>query len=851
MSEKSLVTNLRVNANDAITPLREYAKAAEASDTALAAMAAKSADAIESLSGRGGKAFERLAATGKLSQSAFDGFLHTVGALREEVVSKFGSIEKAPEPFQRAIKSAEQYLRDMRTEMDASAAQTELLRQEFGQTTEVLEQLDVAVDATEQALEALNAEQVRAAELAAGVAERFGDIPERIEEIRTAGNKTFEEQIDDLKRVASEIADSEKGYRKLKDGGVQALEALRPASQKVEQALKDLAASASTEHGKIRDATIVTERAFENLAKQIRNNPKEAVESLPKAVGAVIQLRNAIETTRAAGGPVDPKAVADLKRFEAQLDKTKIEIGSLKREIDQSTAGVTNATGAWRGMDSIVDQVAGKFGKLGAGIVGGAMAIKEGWTVGTEIAKTIGTDFRAMDQAVADFTSRAKLLNPAILDWLTGAGSFEAVRAAASLTKAELEGYNSAVIAGIEDIGNYSTKTAEFAAIQQAHAVILAEGTEGQRLATQAKRDGGGVLADYVRVLGVASEAATVHNKLVASGAEGERLWNEIRAQGKGNILNLAAAITGQKDAITGLLAKTKEEIQAERDLQIALNDTIAIRVKQLNLEKQQVDLVAQREKVEDGLTASMRTRLAEIAASMVVKEGREIPLTKLQVQQLEQQISTTIGLSDAERAAAQALVDKLKSVEKMTQWQRESLAKEIERKLLVNSTAVADAAHAAVLDKKTRSITNVAGETAKLAFEAYKAEAVTGKLGRGFNRLGAAAEGVETGVRGAGQGLAESAKSIEAANGSTERLAATTVKLVGGLQKLNDGSLSLKSDHLKIAPDTIENLAAYDKELASIVGNMQSIIRLKGDVTAALTAVGEAATKATGSADQ
>jgi len=856
MSEKKVVAGLSLDAGQFKQEL-EAVRAIEAQAAAGGEAFARSfSQGFELIEARSRKMSATIAEGGKVSERQFSELVATLQQLKIAAEAGGKSIEEAPEPIRKAFDVARQQIVAVAGGMQQTAAETARMREEFMAAGRELAGLATSAEVATEALGRMSDAERRAADLAEEIGKKFGDVPDRIEEIRAAGDKTFGEQADDLERIAKELEVAEKAYKKLGDVGAPALAKVRVESERVEQALKEVAAAAETHGAQISDAGLVAARSMENLAKQIRANPKEAVEQLPKAVGAVIQLRNAIEQAKAAGGPVDPGAVAQLQRFEAQLGKTKQQIGTLKREIDQQTAGVTSASQAWQGMDSVVDRVAGRFGKVGAAAVGGFAALKEGWAIGTSIAQSIGTDFSAMEQAVAKFEAKAKQVNPAMLDWLTGTGSFEAVRASITLTKEQFEGYNSAILAGIEDIGAYKARTQEFTEIHAAHTKILAEGAEGQRLATQAKRDGGGVMEDYVRSLGLASEAAKVHNKLVAAGAEGERLWVEIREKGKGTLVDLALAIRNAGVAITELTKKTKEQVTAEQELRDAVNDTSGARERAHKWELDQAKLIAEQEKATDGLTQSIRNKLAEIVASMTVAEGREIPLTKMQISQLEQLLSRNITLTEAERKKIQGRIDQLKAVESLTQGERELLAQDIKIDLQRNTSLQVGEQHRAVLDKTTRTISNVAAETGKLgeqqmrvATTADKAEAAAAKLAGGFGRLGGDAKGVETGVRAAGEGLSEAAKGIELAAGPTEKLSKVTVTLGDGLGKVADAASRMEaaSPHLAIAPETIESLAHFDRELASIAGHLTSIIQQAPDAAKGLAAVGTAATTATG----
>jgi len=867
MSEKKVVAGLSLRADQFKQELEEVRALEKKASDEGEAFALSFSEGFARIEERSQKMSATLVAGGDVSKKTFNETIAVLAKLEAAATAGGKSIEEAPESIRKAFSIANQQLTAVAAQMQVNAANTEAMRARF------MEAGAAAAGLTTQ-LAAASEQQKIAGERAQEVAEKFGDIPDRINEIREAGDKTFDEQAEDLKEVAEELEDARKAYTKMGEQGAKALAELKPKAEQVKDAIADLTAKSETSTGRIRDSVLVADRAFADLAKQIRNNPKEAVEALPKVAGAVVQLRKEVEKARAAGGPVPPQAIATLERFQAELARAKQEVGNLKREIDKQTAGVTDASQAWQGFDGVINNVAGQFGKLGAGVVGGMAALKEGWGVGKQIAAALGTDFSAMEQAIDKFVAKAKNVNPALLDWITGVGSFQDVRAAVQLSKEQYEGYTSAIIAGVGEIDNLKAHTEQFGAISLAHGVILKEGNEGQKLANQAKRDGAGDLDQYVRALGLASEAAKVHNELVKFGAEGERLWNEIRAQGKGNLVDLAKAINDSAAAIKELTAKTKEEIQAETELQAALNNTTKMRLQALEFEKQQAELVAQQEKVEDGLTASIRNKLAEITASMVVKEGREIPLTKLQISQLEQLLAQNLSLTETERKKIQAWVEQLKTVENLRQGERELLAQRIQYELLVNRTVVADEAHRSTLDKKTNTIRNAAGATDDLTKSTERQNAASDK-GTELNiRWSEKADQTKVSAESSAEAMkrlagtqASSATEIDRAATSADHLGAALPKVGDASGKVEQpvkhlgesaaatapelGKVSEAVAKLDVSEATVASVERLSSAMASLVVNVRDLVAIRNDVESSLDALGQAAERAAGSGEE
>lgn len=765
--QKKVVASFALDAAQAKQELKALEAAEEQFSASGKSLATSLSNGYGDVEEKVGKLFKKLNDGGTVTQGEVDKIVAKLAALREAAEASGVPFEQMPEEFKRAYGAGVAQLNALQGAMGAAAQRTAAYREE--------------VEAAAEAARKLADEQEQARELVEKVAEQYGETAIKIEEIRKASDATFPEQRKSLEAIQKELQDSEAAFKRMGRVGEDALKALRVESARVDAALDEVSKAAASGTGKIRDGVLGADRSFAQFTKTLSENPKEALEQLPKVAGSVISLRHAIEQAKATGGPVDDAAIARLRSFEQQLEKAKLEAGAMKREIDKATAGTTDASQSWQGFDSVINGVAGKFGKVGVGVVGAVAALKEGWAIGTQIAQAIGTDFTAMSDAIEKWSEKAKKVNSSFLSWLTGDGSFEQVRAATVLTKTAFEGYTSAVLAGITEIDNIKAHTVEFNKIAAAHKTILAEGAEGQRLANQAKKDGGGVLADYVRVLALADQAAKVHHKLMQEGIEGQRLWNDIKAQGKGTLVDLAKAIRDNQDEIAKLTTRTREQIAAEDDYTKSLNNVTTAILKKIAAEKEQLDVVINQEKVEDGLTETMRTRLAEIAASMVVKEGKEIPLTLVQIKQFEELVRSTVGLTDAERKRHTALVERLRTVEQMTQYERDNLAQELKRQLLINTTSQADAAHRAVLDMKTKTISNAAAATSKLTEEQMKVTKSSGeaasaseKLRGGFGRLAEDITKVVTGLGSAGKGLSDIASGINPTVEQMERLVGT-----------------------------------------------------------------------------
>lgn len=266
---------------------------------------------------------------------------------------------------------------------------------------------------------------------------KFGDIPAGIERIRAMSDKTFAEQKALLAGVAKELEKQGAGYSKLGAEGEAGLRRVEAETDRVKRAMEELAAESTTSAGRIRDGIIQTERQFEKFTNTLRDNPKEGLEQLPRVAGAVIQLRQEIQRAQDSGGPVDPQAIARLRQFETQLEGAKNEARNLKLEIDKATAGVQSASGAWMGFDSIVNDLAGRFGKAGLAAAGAAAALTESIQQGRRFNEFIGADMSEWDELMDAVAKRLKSNVDRISDSLVEAGGLITALATMDLSEAK------------------------------------------------------------------------------------------------------------------------------------------------------------------------------------------------------------------------------------------------------------------------------------------------------------------------------------------------------------------------------------------------------------------------------
>ena len=551
-------------------------------------------------------------------------------------------------------------------------------------------------------------------------------------------------------------------YQEFGEAGTKAADVTRRKIEDVDRAIEKLGAEQRS-FGNLTNNFRTVERVFDEFEQKVENGAPITARAVAPVIQNFERLKEQIRQT----ADVTPEMTARFAQLETRLKAVDAES---RKSIDaMADHKVMLAEGGvqWTGFGNTLGIVAGKYGAIVSQVGAVAGALTAGIQIGNQFAHAIGTDFSAFDSFAADAKVRGQEIQSILIDIATGGEHAMArLRAAATLPKPAMDGLNQAISAGIEDIDDLEKHTKDFNTIAELSAKIDAAGTEGILLQNKARNEGAGVMKEYLVSLDAANRIAEVHNRLLEKGIEGQRIWNEVKGNGRKGLVEMLQAIEDHRKAILALANADKVEVDATEALVKALNDVSATRVKAIALEQQQAELVTRQEKVEDGLTASLRTKLAEIVASMTVKEGKEIPLTKLQVQQLEQQITATVGLTDKEREHLQALAEKLKTVENLTQVQRENLADDIKRDLLINTTTQTDARHKVVLDEKTHSMHNAAAEADNLDGAQVRvtkstddAAGATHRLSGGFGAAAESAKGVSAHTASAVRNLEDFAK--------------------------------------------------------------------------------------------
>jgi chromosome segregation ATPase len=785
-------------------------------------LATSFATGFETIEDRAKKALTTIANGGN-AEAQLNKLVAEYSRLKTAQDAAVASGEKLPEEFQRAFSIAEKQITNVTAAMTRQREQTAELKGQFQQLAAAEDGVAVAAQGVATAEAAAAAEVARLAQVekdAADAAARLRAEQEELvaqtkylEEEAIAGAQSVDKMMAALREpgaqqplekehaalveVRSALERDITTYKEFGDAGSKAADVTRRKIEDVDRAIEKLG-SEQKSFGQLTNNFRVTERVFDEFEQKVASGGPITARAIAPVIQNFERLKEQIQQT----ANVTPEMTARFAQLETRLKSVDTET---RKSIDaMADHKVVLAEGGvqWTGFGNTLGIAAGKFGAVvsGAGAVGAALTA--GIQIGNQFAHAIGTDFAAFDSFAADMKTRGAEIQSILIDLATGGEhGMTRLRAAATLPKPAMDGLNQALEAGVKDVDDLQAHVEAFNTVADLNAKIATAGTEGLLLQNKARKEGAGVLGEYILSLKLANDIAVIHNDLVSKGAEGQRVWNEIKGNGRKTLLEMRQAIEDHSKAIRELVSVTEAEVTAEKQLAEALNDTSTARLHAIGLEQQQAALVANQEKVEDGLTRSLRTKLAEITASMTVKEGKEIPLTKLQVQQLEEQLGKTVGLTDTERKHVETLIEKLKTVEQLTQVQRENLAADIQRELLINTTTESDERYRVVLDAKTRTISNAAAATDDLKDKQIEvktssdeaAEAAT-HLSGGFRSASDTALPLVEHVHAIGEGLQDFAKShpiIRATVDELKKLEDQALRTAQAIQKASAAGLT------------------------------------------------------------
>ena len=457
-SDRKVVASFALDAAQAKQNLDDLRAAEERFTAEGKTLASSLSGGFEDVEDRVGKAFKRLSEGGSVSQAEFDRIVSKLGAVREAAEATGVPIEQLPAEIQSGFGIANQQVQALADAMEAARERTAAVREEFIET---------------------NAVTRRAAELAEEVAEKYGEIPERIDDIRSASDRTFDEQRRDLEAIEKALNDEARALDRLGDVGEPALRRVRTESERVEKALKELSEESTGASGKVRDGFIRTERALQDLGESVDDVSPKMAADFARAGVQVDRLRADIEAARKTGGVVTDEQLARLSQFEKKLESSRGEVENLTDSLGEMKDRTKEGGENWSGLGDAIGKAAGPMGATvaKAGMI--SAALKEGWELGMKFNEWVGTDLSLLEE----FLDRtAKKTGIVIREW--AAGLFELGRLVKEVFTFG-EGYEDRVLKVYDE---FKTTISEAASkVRDLDATLAAEEEAQKRAAAAAK----------------------------------------------------------------------------------------------------------------------------------------------------------------------------------------------------------------------------------------------------------------------------------------------------------------------------------------------------------------------------
>lgn len=634
-----LVTNLKVQTDDAVNPLRQLEEQAKGSDDAMAAMADSIANGLTDISDRAGRAFGRLADGATVSQSAFDGVISKVDALKSQVVETFGGLENAPEPFRNAVKAAEDTARSLSEEIVRQKERLATLRDAYGQTAT---KADDAADATKR----LGEEEKRVTDTTAELGDEAAKTGAALDGLASTGKTaademrastlTFEQAATGAANRVTEAWESFNKEQRLTPGQInavaQAVEVLKITMQ--QQADAGVAATAEQLaqyerlEGQLGELTA--------RANQLTNAARDNAIRLQESGTQVDGLASAVQSLASLAGPAGAK------------------IGAVAGQAGNLASTAQNAKSAIEAMNVNTLSASASSGTLAVQLGAVAAALYVAVQGGSALAETNAANRDTID----DLVTGVKTLLPNLaelrskLDGIQTAGQ----NAQASLTSGEFRG-------AANDL--------------TAMAIAAGKGRQEMALFYDLLRQGFSTL-EATRIAADDNRAALeAYNQAREQGGRSQELWNQAVRTAAGDAETLSKRIDFLKRQLDDEKTRIEATTEAQKENNAAKREAISIAEQKadsigrlLSVEEQALQIVSSAQihlaQATNGTSLAINQALTVISAYIAESDRHAIALGN-EAAALQQALNMTDGLTKAERERIQAVIDLAKNANDLT----------------------------------------------------------------------------------------------------------------------------------------------------------------------------------------
>jgi hypothetical protein len=467
-------------------------------------------------------------------------------------------------------------------------------------------------------------------------------------------------------------------------------ESLKEEFAKAGTEAAELAQKTATAGERIEDSAKRADAAFAKFTTTLQDNPKEALEQLPRVAGAVIQLRQEIERTQAAGGIVEADDIARLQQFESRLVETRESAKRLAVEIHAATGGIG---GRIDGITDAVQGMAGAFGPAGQAIGGVAGQIGS-LALGAEQAKNVfgGLNLNTLSLGASSTTLAVQMgaAAAAIVAAVAAGSKLAATNVENQQTTDDLKDSLGAILPSIDELktgldGVQMAAQNALASLMSGEMGDARRDVEAMAVAWKNGRDAGKLYYDLVNQ-GVgelaASEIASSNNRkavdlyaqAMAQGGKSIEVWNETVRASNGDAEAFRAKLDELKIALdhekTALGENTAEQLKNKLAMQEAAGAAAALaeqkRAATAETQRNVEQLITENEVV-NGSTEAIRKKIAAIQAHIGESDLWSVSLGRTAAE-LQNVLNTTDGLTKVERARIQALIDLAKNANDLTE---------------------------------------------------------------------------------------------------------------------------------------------------------------------------------------
>lgn len=439
---------------------------------------------------------------------------------------------------------------------------------------------------------------------------------------------------DDTEAIRAKLADVEAELAKFGD-------AAKAAGDKAEKSFSDLRKEAQQIADPVQRLGKLTEIAFNEASGKVRVTTRD-INTLTAHVEAYKE-----EVTRAsARGPVSPATLAQLQKYEDELEHVTQRVRKL-RDAEEDQRKLTAESGyQFTTLGTLIQDASGKYGTLiaqlglyAAATAGVIAAIKK-------VADEVGVEYSTYESWVKQIKDTGVATNTLAVD--LQAGLITALSNVGDETKDVSDGFR--------DMER---------AIERWHA-RQANGMIGVRNYNAALAAGLPVMERAQAATNKSVAVGEFFERTLKLGREGQRLWNEAVAKGGDTAAGLATAIaalsndleTAEKRALA-----SGKAIASWGDLVYEANRKVTdAEQSRIDATKKAYDESKLQEEVTNGTTESLSRYTDEIKKFLPNAELHSQALLK-RANEMQRALDIQDGLTAKERAAHQALIDYTKAL--------------------------------------------------------------------------------------------------------------------------------------------------------------------------------------------